>query len=316
DVRLQLPHPPHGVLDLGDDLGLAVELLDAEAFTELVDQGKKRDGLPEGDALSFEPRHRFPRLGEPAAEFEEQARFADPGVAGDEHDLPPARLGLGEALDERGDLAYPTHEGREPPLDGGVEARATDPRAKDFPGTDRRMPLDLHLTQVQRLEERGSQPVGRLAHHHAPGPRELLHSGGEVGGVADRRVIHTQVVADAPHHHGARVDPDPHLKRRPTLGGELLAVVPERALDAHGGGRPMAGCRARRGASWWAMGAPNSAITPSPVYWLTVPSNRGTSAVISSKHRSMIRWTSSGSSFSAMGVKPATSVKSTVTCRR
>ena len=31
DVRLELSHPAHAVLDLGDDLGLAVEFLDAES---------------------------------------------------------------------------------------------------------------------------------------------------------------------------------------------------------------------------------------------------------------------------------------------
>ena len=31
DVRLQLPHAPHAVLDLGNDLRLAVQLLDAES---------------------------------------------------------------------------------------------------------------------------------------------------------------------------------------------------------------------------------------------------------------------------------------------
>src|SRR5881409_3748629 len=40
------------------------------------------------------------------------------------------------------------------------------------------------------------------------------------------------------------------------------------------------------------MGAPKSAMTPSPVYWLIVPSNRWTSAVISSKQRSMMPCTS------------------------
>ena len=41
-----------------------------------------------------------------------------------------------------------------------------------------------------------------------------------------------------------------------------------------------------------------------PVYWLIVPSKRCTSAVISSKQRSMIRCTSSGSRRSASVVKP------------
>src|SRR5207253_5074420 len=79
---------------------------------------------------------------------------------------------------------------------------------------------------------------------------------------------------------------------------------------------PSAACTARRGPSSCAIGAPKRAITPSPVYWLIVPSNRCTSVVISSKQRSMIRCTSSGSSRSASVVNPATSAKSTVTWRR
>ncbi len=79
---------------------------------------------------------------------------------------------------------------------------------------------------------------------------------------------------------------------------------------------PSAACTARRALSSWAIGAPNSAMTPSPVYWLIVPSKRWTSAVMRSKQPLMMRWTSSGSSFSARRVKPATSAKSTVTCRR
>ena len=76
------------------------------------------------------------------------------------------------------------------------------------------------------------------------------------------------------------------------------------------------GVHGARGPSSCAIGAPKSAITPSPVYWLIVPSKRWTSAVISSKQRSMIAVHSSGSSLSASAVKPAMSAKRTVTCRR
>ena len=72
DIRLELPHAPHAVLDLGDDLGLAVELLDAEVLPELVEQRQERDRLAEGDALALQPRDGLARLGEPPAELEQQ----------------------------------------------------------------------------------------------------------------------------------------------------------------------------------------------------------------------------------------------------
>jgi hypothetical protein len=72
DIRLELPHAPHAVLDLGDDLGLAVELLDAEVLPKLVEERQERDGLAEGDALALQPRDGLARLGHPPAELEEQ----------------------------------------------------------------------------------------------------------------------------------------------------------------------------------------------------------------------------------------------------
>jgi len=48
-MRLQLSHAAHAVLDLGDDLGLAIEFLDVKVQPELLDERQKGDGLTEGD---------------------------------------------------------------------------------------------------------------------------------------------------------------------------------------------------------------------------------------------------------------------------
>src|SRR5882724_2956689 len=64
------------------------------------------------------------------------------------------------------------------------------------------------------------------------------------------------------------------------------------------------------------MGAPNSAMTPSPRNWLTVPSYRCTSARISSKTRVIKPWTFSGSRRSLSDVNPETSANITVTSLR
>src|SRR2546425_3852362 len=106
------------MLDLGDDLGLAVELLDPEVLAELVDQRQERDRLAEGDALPLEPRHGLAPVGEPAAKLEEEARLADARVAGDEDDLAAPGLHLREALVQRRELARPPDQRREAALDG------------------------------------------------------------------------------------------------------------------------------------------------------------------------------------------------------
>src|SRR6202158_6000532 len=64
------------------------------------------------------------------------------------------------------------------------------------------------------------------------------------------------------------------------------------------------------------MGAPNSAMMPSPVYWLTVPSKRCTPSVRMAKKRSRIVCHASGSSCSASSIDPFTSANNTVTCLR
>jgi hypothetical protein len=64
------------------------------------------------------------------------------------------------------------------------------------------------------------------------------------------------------------------------------------------------------------MGAPKSAMIPSPVYWLTVPSKRWTPSVRIAKKRSMISCQVSGSRSSLSSMELVTSAKSTVTCLR
>ena len=68
------------MLDLGDDLGLAVELFDAEVLPELVEQGQVRDRLPERDALALEPRDGLARLGELAASPEMETTWPRPAL--------------------------------------------------------------------------------------------------------------------------------------------------------------------------------------------------------------------------------------------
>jgi len=77
-------------------------------------------------------------------------------------------------------------------------------------------------------------------------------------------------------------------------------------------------CRAHGAlqSSSWAVGAPNSARTPSPVSCATVPPKRSTSSRISRTTSSKRNFDRSGPSLSAIGVESATSATRTDTIRR
>src|SRR5207249_102736 len=175
-------------------------------------------------------RSRAPR-GEPATELEEEARLADARIAGDEDDLAATGLHLGEAVVQGRDLALSADERREPALDGDFEPRAALAWPEHLERADRRVTLDLPLPEVQRLEVAADRLVRRLGDHHAPRTRGLLHARREVRRVADRGVVHPEVVADPAHDDGPRVDADPHLQTEAALGLELLRVIAERLLD-------------------------------------------------------------------------------------
>jgi hypothetical protein len=99
DVCLQLPHPAHAVLDLGNDLGLAVEFLNPEVLPELLDQGEEWDGLAEGNAPPLQPGHRVSGRGQRPATLHHEPRLADAGLPGDAHHLAPPLLDLAEAVE-------------------------------------------------------------------------------------------------------------------------------------------------------------------------------------------------------------------------
>ena len=85
------------------------------------------------------------------------------------------------------------------------------------------------------LEERRDQPLGGLRHHDLPRLRELLHPRRRVRGVAHRRVVHAEVVADGADDHEARVESHAHAELDPAGARQLLAIAGKRRL--HGEGR-------------------------------------------------------------------------------
>src|SRR5438552_841780 len=71
--------------------------------------------------------------------------------------------------------------------------------------------VDLHVT--------ADQAVGGFANQNGAWFGMLLQAGSQVRGIADRRIVRPQLVADRTDDHGASIDADPH--------GELASAWPE-----------------------------------------------------------------------------------------
>ena len=68
----------------------------------------------------------------------------------------------------------------------------------------------------------------------APGGGELLHAGGQVGGLAHGRVIHAEIRPDGPDHDLSGVQPHPYPDRDPVSAERLFGVALHRLLHAQG----------------------------------------------------------------------------------
>ena len=79
------------------------------------------------------------------------------------------------------------------------------------------------------------QAQGRRGQPDAPRGGELLHARGQVRGLAHRRVVHVQIVADGPHHHFSGVEADAQLHLQALGAAHLLGIAPHGGLHRQGG---------------------------------------------------------------------------------
>ena len=157
---------------------------------------------------------------------------------------------------------------REPPRGRRGEPRAPGPRARQLVGLHRRrQPLDRHRAERLHLDVPFRQAEGVGGQERRARAGELLHAGGQVGGLADGRVVHVEVARDRAHHHLAGVE------AHPGLDGDAVGLPerPRSAAASRAAGRSRRSTPAPRGPRG-RRGAPNSAMIPSPMTWLTVPS--------------------------------------------
>jgi hypothetical protein len=79
------------------------------------------------------------------------------------------------------------------------------------------------------------QSVRGRGDDHAAGRCDLLEPGGDVGRVADRRVVHPQVGANRPDHDEAGVEPLPDLEGDAAPPLQVVAQLVQPPLDAERG---------------------------------------------------------------------------------
>jgi hypothetical protein len=149
-----------------------------------------------------------------SAQLAHEPRFADPGLAGQQHDLPLAVLRLRPAAQEQRNLLLAADQGRQ---SGGMARLKPALRlalARDPPHGQRfGKTLEALRPEVVELEQAADQPPCRLADHDGAGYRQGLQAGGEVRRLADHRILVGGVLAhQIADHHLAGGDPHARLQ--------------------------------------------------------------------------------------------------------
>ena len=222
---------PSRAIDLG-----RVGLGEAAVGAHDVRHGHVRDGRPVGQTPALEVGDAAP--GEAVPELEEEPRLPDPGLADDPDGLAPAFLDGGEEIQQRLELPVAADEVTQPVGTQALERRAARPHTEESNHDDRLAPaLDLNGPHALAADVALDEPPRRLAREDRARLGQLLEASRQVGGVADRRVVHAQVVADRAHDHEAGVQAHPDRQGDLGPGGDDDGAVAERAGDAEGGER-------------------------------------------------------------------------------
>ena len=160
------------------------------------------------DARSLELEDALPV--QAAQELVDQPRLADAGLADQHDDRAVAIGGLPVPGGEPYELAIASDQGGQPTLPRDLQPCPPRELRGHGPHPDRLvLSLDLELAEVVEVEIAVGQAMRVRAERDLPGLGDVQDPGGEVGGIAHRRVVHAKVTADGAHHHGSRIDADP-----------------------------------------------------------------------------------------------------------
>jgi hypothetical protein len=170
----------------------------------------ERHRASEGQTMAFAP---VGALGDSTLELVKQARFADPGVADDEHHLALAAPGAGERLEQLPELALAPYQRGQAPVGLDFQTCPALVCGNGLPRDDGLgLALEAKLAERSGLEVAADEPVGGVGDRNLPGLAHLLQARRNVGRVADGGVVHAQVASDAAHHDESGVEPLPRAE--------------------------------------------------------------------------------------------------------
>ena len=201
-----------------------------------VDHRREGNVLAERRAARLEVRDRLVR--DPLLELVDEPRLPAAGVADDRHHLRERFPRALERARQLRQLRAAPDERRHAARLGERHRRRDGRGVADLVGDDR-LAFPFHLERPGELgdERVTDEALRRMADENRPGPRRSLEPRREVRRVADRGVVHLEVVADGADDHRTGVNPDPHLQLEAARGGGRVEGgegVANRERGAHG----------------------------------------------------------------------------------
>ena len=181
-----------------------------------------------------QPRVRF--AGEAFEQRRRQPRFADAGLAGQQHDLAFAALGFGPAPQQQLEFFFPPDQRGQAGRVQRLEAAFRGTRPQRRPGPRRPGDaLEVLRPEVLKLEQIAEQPARALGDDDHVRFGDRLQPRREIRRLADDaallRLPRSDEVAD--DDQPGR-DPDPHAQRRARRGDELRRRLDDREPGLHG----------------------------------------------------------------------------------
>ena len=169
-------------------------------------------------------------------ELEAQAALAGARFGHHTNHLSRTRACRLEGVLEGADIGRAPDESRQAAPPGYVEARTCAANADKAVHVHRLCDtLDAEFAEVVQGDIAASQCRGGPTHETGVGFGETLHALREPHGVALRRVVHAQVVADAAHHDFARIDADACREADAVLTPHLYGIARQRVAQGERG---------------------------------------------------------------------------------
>ena len=247
--------PAHGFGDLRPGCPFVIALQEPASLADHLAEGPEADPLAVGRAASFVPPDSFQQAVDVLQELPGKARLPDARRPDHGHEpAPPFATRRVEQLLQQAELVLPSDERR---LQGlrPVPAATLGHDPNRLPGRNGRgLPLEHLLAGRLEGDRRARGPLGRLAHQHGPRPGN---------GLQPRRGVH-QVARD----HSLAHRPERHRG----LAGQHPSASTEHGTEGVDHSTSSSAARtASSASSSRAIGAPQTAITASPMNFSTVP---------------------------------------------